>query len=294
MARTKVFVSYSHEDRDWLNRLGQHLAVLERQGLVDLWSDARIEVGASWEGEIESALSEAKVAVLLVSPAFLASSFVWSKEMPRIIAHADQGMDVLPLILRPCAWRLEGALARLQARPTDARPLSLVSESQVDSDLSAFAYELAAKIGRSPAAAPYRDASSGRSSKSAERRRGDLTGEWTGYYNQARPIRLWVHEDTMSSFRGTMEYPAEGTVTFVEGVVYERGARDDELWAQIHSGTSEVHHIAVSFKETGYQHKGRSAISFDGEYRAFATDNDMTGAWFAGHRLVGPFTLRRS
>jgi predicted nucleotide-binding protein len=70
--RTKIFVSYSHEDRHWLNRLAQHIAVLERRGLVDLWSDARIEGGEYWEREIDNALSKAKVAVLLVSPAFLA------------------------------------------------------------------------------------------------------------------------------------------------------------------------------------------------------------------------------
>src|ERR1700737_5550226 len=123
-ARTKIFVSYSHEDRVWLSRLAQHIAVLERRGLVELWSDARIEAGADWEREIEIALSHAKVAVLLVSPAFLASEFVWAQEMPRIIAHAALGMDTLPLIVRPCAWRLEDFLARLMARPTDGPPLA--------------------------------------------------------------------------------------------------------------------------------------------------------------------------
>jgi len=68
-------VSYSHDDREWLNRFSQHIAVLERRELVDVWSDARIAAGEDWEQAIDAALSSAKVAVLLVSPAFLASTF---------------------------------------------------------------------------------------------------------------------------------------------------------------------------------------------------------------------------
>ena len=75
MSRTNVFVSYSHDDREWLNRFSQHIAVLERRELVDVWSDARIAAGEDWEQAIDAALSSAKVAVLLVSPAFLASTF---------------------------------------------------------------------------------------------------------------------------------------------------------------------------------------------------------------------------
>src|SRR5687768_13132586 len=103
--RTKVFVSYSHGDRDWMDRLKLHLAVLERRGLLDVWSDMRIEVGAAWEDEIESALTQARVAVLLVSPAYLASAYVWDHEMPRIMAHQKAGMRVVPIVARPCAWR---------------------------------------------------------------------------------------------------------------------------------------------------------------------------------------------
>jgi TIR domain len=88
ISRTKVFVSYSHDDLKWLREVSQHIAVLNRLGLVDLWSDTNIDAGAEWERQIESALTSARVAVLLVSPAFLASKFIWKNEMPRIVAHS--------------------------------------------------------------------------------------------------------------------------------------------------------------------------------------------------------------
>jgi TIR domain len=118
MSRQKIFVSYSHRDRAWLERLLEHLGALERWQLVHAWTDGRIEAGASWEDEIDRALEEAQAAVLLVSPAFLASHYVWDVEMERIDAHRKKGMQVYPLIVRPCAWRLEELLRDLQARPT--------------------------------------------------------------------------------------------------------------------------------------------------------------------------------
>ena len=293
MSRTKVFVSYSHDDREWLGRFSQHIAVLERQGLVDVWSDARIAAGADWEQSIEIALSSAKVAVLLVSSAFLASEFIWKREMPRVVAHAAQGMDALPLIVRPCAWRLEEELARLQARPTDGRPLSLGSDSQIDQDLSSFVYELAAKVGKSPAAAVFSPQGPSVNDGAGSRGLTQADGEWIGQYNRTRPIRLLIQNITDDTFHGTIEYPAEGTVTLVQGAIHPLWSKDDPLWAQVTGEVEVGGSVAVSFRETGYERKGSSSISFDGEYRAIVVHKTMTGAWFSGKRLVGSLILER-
>jgi hypothetical protein len=66
MARTKVFVSYSHKDADWLKRFQEHIALLERLELVDLWADTRIAGGSDWEREIDVALTNANIDVILV------------------------------------------------------------------------------------------------------------------------------------------------------------------------------------------------------------------------------------
>lgn len=125
--------------------------------------------------------------------------------MPRIVAHAKQGMDVLPLIVSPSAWRLEKELARLHARPTDGRALSLRSESQIDRELASFTYELAARVGISPAG-PERSLIS----ESGASALAQVSGLWTGFYNLGRPIRLLIQESKGETFHGT---PSSGSRT---------------------------------------------------------------------------------
>jgi hypothetical protein len=74
--RPSVFLSCSHQDRPWLDRLNTMLAPLVRTGAVELWWDGQISPGKHWREEIDNAMASARVAVLLVSAPFLASEFI--------------------------------------------------------------------------------------------------------------------------------------------------------------------------------------------------------------------------
>jgi serine/threonine protein kinase len=122
--RCKVFVSYSHKDAKWLERLRVHLRPLERQGLIGLWDDTRIHPGTSWRNEIAQALETARCAVLLVSANFLASDFCQEDEVSRLFQRArDCGVRILPVIISPCQFVASPALAALQAVNTPSRTL---------------------------------------------------------------------------------------------------------------------------------------------------------------------------
>ena len=102
--RRHVFISYSHADRAWMERLKRMMAPLLRGSGQELrlWDDSRIEAGMKWREEIETALAEAKVALLLVSDAFLASEFVMGQEVPQLLAAAKaEGVPVLWVSLSP-------------------------------------------------------------------------------------------------------------------------------------------------------------------------------------------------
>ncbi len=149
MERVKVFISYSHKDEIWKDRLLTHLSVLDYEGLLHVWTDRRIEVGAAWQAKINEAMSDSRVAVLLVTANFLTSEFILNQEVrPLLELHAQRGMLVLPLLARPCPWKLVSWLAPRQVRPQDGRPLSAGNEVDVDADLTALTYEIASLINR--------------------------------------------------------------------------------------------------------------------------------------------------
>src|SRR5688500_15374246 len=122
--RKSVFVSYAHADRKWADELQTHLAPWIREGRLTLWDDSAIAPGAKWQEEISNALGEAAVAVLLVSPDFLASHFINSVELPAIIRRAQDGnLRIAWVAVRHSAVEAT-PLSHFQAVNDPSRPLA--------------------------------------------------------------------------------------------------------------------------------------------------------------------------
>ena len=101
-----VFVSYSHRDEIWKDRLKPHLQMLEQAGRLTIWDDRDIDAGATWYDEIKDAMEEAEVAVCLISADYLASDFCVKEEIPYLLERRkSDGMLLLPILIRPCAWK---------------------------------------------------------------------------------------------------------------------------------------------------------------------------------------------
>jgi len=122
--KDKAFISYNHKDIEYLNRLMVHLRPLERRGLIDVWSDTKLKIGDKWQDEIEKALEESSIAILLISADFMASDFIISNELPALLAKAEvQGVRILPVILSPCRFLREPTLSRFQSAKLPSEPL---------------------------------------------------------------------------------------------------------------------------------------------------------------------------
>lgn len=139
----KVFISYSHKDEAWKERLQKHLAVLERQELLSVWDDRQIAGGDDWYPEIERAIEAAHVAILLISADFLGSKFILGEEVPRLLERRKkEGLRVIPLILRPCPWKTVEWLSKIQGRPKDNQPLSGFNDHNQEHHLCELVMEI--------------------------------------------------------------------------------------------------------------------------------------------------------
>jgi hypothetical protein len=75
-----LFISYSHKDRDWLDKLTEKLRPLQQRGEVGIWADSEIQPSQKFLDEIQHAISKARVAILLVSSHSLNSDFIAKNE----------------------------------------------------------------------------------------------------------------------------------------------------------------------------------------------------------------------
>jgi hypothetical protein len=149
MTRPTVFISYSHKDELEKDKLVSHLGVLQSAGLISLWSDQEIGAGADWEQTLNQAMSQAKVAILLISANYLTSDFILGKEIPALLhRHQQEGLIIFSIIATACAWRMVDWLAQTQIRPKSGKPVWSDGGSHVNEDLSAIAEEIGETLSR--------------------------------------------------------------------------------------------------------------------------------------------------
>jgi hypothetical protein len=119
-----VFFSYSHADEALRDQLEKQLALLKRQGIIEVWHDRRIGAGQDFGKEIDRHVETDDIILLLVSADFLNSDYCYNKEMARAMARHEAGEAVvIPVILRACDWH--GApFGKLNATPPDGRPVT--------------------------------------------------------------------------------------------------------------------------------------------------------------------------
>ena len=127
--RRQLFISYSHRDGEWVERLRRMIRPLEQRYGLERWDDSRIQAGGLWRQEIEQALASASVALLMVSADFLASDFVTLSELPRLFLAAKQeGLRILWLPLRPSLWKHIPEIEQYQAVIPPGRTLAEMAE----------------------------------------------------------------------------------------------------------------------------------------------------------------------
>ena len=283
-----VFVSYSHADEPWKDRLLRHLRPLDEAQRVSTWDDRRIDPGAEWYEEIRRAMARAAVAICLVSDRFLASDFCQGEEVAYLLERRERGgMLLVPLLVRACDWDRVHWLKPLQMLPRDGRTLEGDHGDDPDSVLA----ELAGHVGRvleDPAYRPEAPAPPEWPPPDAvDTSRLPVTGsELFGRRAElARLSQAWRGHDT--HVLSLVGWGGVGKSTLINAWL-------ERMAAENHRGARRVY--GWSFYSQGTNERVTSADEFVGEALAWFGDPapHVGSAWGKGERLAGLVRRQRT
>jgi hypothetical protein len=122
----KGFISYAHEDIKLVLEFRRHLAAVERAFNLKFWMDDEIKAGRCWRDEIGDAIDASDVSLLLCTPNFIFSEYIWRTEFPAIRERHKRGALAITVVLAPSAW--QQVTGNLQAVPMENGKLKAVSD----------------------------------------------------------------------------------------------------------------------------------------------------------------------
>jgi hypothetical protein len=91
MARTKVFVSYSHAEKDVRDEVLRALRAVPRINNVLWWDEKEIAISDKYHGKIQQGLAESGIGILLLSNHSFTSDYILQHELPYLIEYAEAG-----------------------------------------------------------------------------------------------------------------------------------------------------------------------------------------------------------
>jgi len=142
--RDQIFICHCKQDARWLKALQTHLKPLLRQKPLVIWDETKVMPGKDWRKEIKDAIDTAKVAVLLVSPDFLASDFIAEEQLPSLLNAAEHdGLTILCVAVRPCSYEKMVAIERYKALNDPSKTLSQMKPNQREELLSRICEQIA-------------------------------------------------------------------------------------------------------------------------------------------------------
>jgi len=144
--RNRIFYSYSHNDNKWLDRLLLMLNPLIQSQQIIAWADTKIKPGEQWRDEIQAAIESADIAVLLVSPHFLASDFILKNELPPLLSAAKKKGLVVFWIAIDHSLFDHTEIANYQAANDPSKPLSALKGDKLNKEILEISRKIIAAL----------------------------------------------------------------------------------------------------------------------------------------------------
>lgn len=124
-----IFISYSHVNEKWLDKLQEHLRPMSRDMGVNIWSDKEIKAGERWEEAIQNALDSATIVIFVVTQQFIDSRYIHEHELLQMLwAAKERGVIITWIHLEHSYYQRTG-LQHFQALHEIKQPLRSLSSS---------------------------------------------------------------------------------------------------------------------------------------------------------------------
>jgi len=122
--KLKIFISYSHKDKENIKEFRKHLAPLKNNGLIKDWYDRMIIAGQDFQEKIDNNLEDADIICLFISANFLSSDSCMKEKIQALELKKKKGIKVVFIILSACGWSDDNDISPLLVLPTDGKPIS--------------------------------------------------------------------------------------------------------------------------------------------------------------------------
>jgi tetratricopeptide (TPR) repeat protein len=199
----KIFYCYAPEDNIQRDRLASHLEPLRRRGLIMPWHDQEIPAGKEWLRETYLHLDSSDIVLVLVSPAFMSSTYCTDI----VMQHARErqligSLRIIPVLLRYISWK-ETFLGNLQALPRNEKPIT--DWRPVDRGFQEVAEEIEAAVHELRQSKVLRDQQASRRALERGIDLFDLAAKNPAYYQEALECfqqSLQLNDDHLDAWVG--------------------------------------------------------------------------------------------
>ncbi len=146
-----IFCSAAAEDNAYLKEWEKHLSRLQQIGYITFWSSSHLMPGQAVPQEIEQHLESAYLFILLLSPDFFLDQNCQTQMEFALHRHQEGSGRVIPLVVRPVAWRHEPVLGTLSWWPSQGEAIeSNHWKERHDEAFNHCINSLLSLLGRSP------------------------------------------------------------------------------------------------------------------------------------------------
>lgn len=157
MAKAHIFISYAHEDKEWVLEGPGNIHLIPRirrhtSPDAEIWFDEGLVIGEKWDEEIHNHIVQSHIAILLISESFVSSDYIVNKELVWIKEQVEKNdMKIVPLLIGNItekSKRIIDWIYQRQIHPSETQPLCnyLNDKAQWDHMITSILNIIDAKI----------------------------------------------------------------------------------------------------------------------------------------------------